>query len=277
MNPTRKLTDQQKIDIVYQYALNKLSVTELAKIYPVTHQAIQSILKVRGIKMRNNDKKTFNLNENYFNKINTEDKAYFLGFLYADGNLRNNRSTMSISLQEEDSYILNTFKDFLEYEGSIKYIPPPKKFPHRKSQRCLRVSNERLCDNLKILGCVPKKSLILKFPTEDQVPSHLIRHFIRGYFDGDGCVNHNRPIQITICSSFIFCEVLKTIIVNDLKINCNTHKVKGAKDSFGILKICGRFQVLSFLDWIYKDATLFLTRKHKRYQKIKETENKIKI
>ena len=114
---------------------------------------------------------------------------------------------------------------------------------------------------------ISNKSLKLTFP--DWINYKLIPHFIRGFFDGDGCVcldsgkkNNN---VITITSTNSFCNSLKTIIENELEI---TTYVKEASCNNGITKVLyiyGANQVKKFLDWIYKDANLYLKRKYNKY------------
>ena len=113
-------------------------------------------------------------------------------------------------------------------------------------------------------GCVPKKSLILKFPTEQQVPNYLIKHFIRGYFDGDGWFS-NTPscFQVGIIGTEDFIKGFLNIIEIQNKNNkiFTVHREDGAKRYvFG-----GLNDVTNFLNWIYKDANIYLDRKYEHY------------
>lgn len=113
-------------------------------------------------------------------------------------------------------------------------------------------------------GCVPKKSLILKFPTPQQVPDSLIRHFIRGYFDGDGWfTNTEECFQIGIISAPDFIEGFLNCVDNINTANkiFDVHRKDGAKRY-----VFGAYQdVKNFLDWIYRDATVWLDRKYEHY------------
>ena len=114
-----------------------------------------------------------------FEIIDTEEKAYWLGFLYADGSVSSTDNRIELGLAEKDLNHIEKFKEFIGIPNKISYRPQTKSYRYSfKSIPCK--------EDLIKHGCVPKKSLILKFPTEEQVPEHLIRHFIRGYFDGDG-------------------------------------------------------------------------------------------
>lgn len=125
-----------------------------------------------------NSKRPFK-NRYIFDKIDTEEKAYWLGFLYADGSVGSKEDKIELSLAACDYNHIQKFKDFIGLDNKISY---------RKKQNAYRYSfrDKTFKEVLIKQGCVPKKSLILTFPTIDQVPVELIRHFIRGYFDGDG-------------------------------------------------------------------------------------------
>lgn len=124
----------------------------------------------------------YNFNEKYFDIIDTQERAYFLGFLYADGYNNIKQGRIQIALQWRDFDILEKLQNNLK----SNYIINCNIFNGFK-QCFLSINSRYLSNQLTKLGMLHKKSLILKFPTEDQVPKHLIRHFIRGYFDGDGC------------------------------------------------------------------------------------------
>ena len=190
----KKLTDHQKIEIVEKYIAGQSSV-QLSLCYNVSKHAILSILKTRNIPRRDRGScrvnRVFKLNERYFEVVDTEDKAYFLGFMYADGCVTLKQSKyliMTISLQDRDKHILESFKRCMQFEGNISLHKA--RDCNSRSQFCISISSKKLCTDLIKLGCNPRKTFTLKFPTEEQVPSHLIHHFIRGFFDGDGTLAH---------------------------------------------------------------------------------------
>ena len=127
----------------------------------------------------------YNYNENYFEKIDSPEKAYCLGFWYADGYVETSPNHV-ISIAQIDLQ-----KDILEkiaHEfGSDKPIYERK---HEKGRifYVLQFNGEKLTSDLIKLGCTTNKSLTLQFPTYKIVPIEFMSHFIRGYFDGDGCI-----------------------------------------------------------------------------------------
>lgn len=125
----------------------------------------------------------YKYNKKYFEVIDTEEKAYWLGFIAADGNVRKDFLKMRIELNIKDKNHLEKFKKSLDANVPIKeYIRP-------NNHSCyLDINCKQLCLNLNELGITPNKSLTLEVRWE-KIPEKLIKYFIRGYFDGDGSLN----------------------------------------------------------------------------------------
>lgn len=120
-------------------------------------------------------------------------------------------------------------------------------------------------------GLCPKKSLVLTFPTTDILPEELIHHFIRGYFDGDGCVTQNLKGERYI--SFVGTKDMLENIRRHLKIEAIVKKEKRTQKEIYFLQTGGNKSVLKIFDYLYKDATIFLERKQKRFLQLKEEYN----
>lgn len=205
-----------------------------------------------------------NFNQNYFDVINTEDKAYFLGLLFADGNVYLKRNRVQITLANQDSYILDKFNQCINSSAKL-YID-------RQIYSKLILDSKLLCQSLIALGCTERKSLTLKFPSKKQVPSHLTHHFIRGYFDGDGHISKDKKLinpyyHINITSSEDFIKSLKDkLIQNEIVTGKMYKRYKDKEVSAHTLYIKNKSAKV-FVDYLYKDATIFLTRKHEIYGK----------
>ena len=192
-----------------------------------------------------------------FEDIDTEEKAYWLGFLCADGSVGSKEDKVELGLAEKDLEHIKKFKSFMQIKNKISYRPKTKSYRISfRSEKCKK-------DLIK-KGCVPKKSLILDFPNDEQVPGDLIRHFIRGYFDGDGWfTNTESCFQIGIIGTEKF---LMGFLKNTKNINqkCKMHEVH-RKDGVKRYIFSAYEDVLHFLNWIYQDATVYLERKYKKY------------
>jgi len=276
-----RLTDEQKIEIVKKYNIGKFTCSELGQIYGVSHNAISSLLQRRGIKIRNNKgqiSRIYTLNEDYFDSIDTEEKAYFLGLLYADGYNNVKRNAIILSLQESDVDILNIFNKELNSNKPLQFIKITHRNPNASNQYRLSICSKKMSQRLIELGCPNKKSLIIKFPNEEIVSKDLLRHFIRGYFDGDGSFlaylnkkTNSYKWFASVVSTELFCFKLTEILRENLDINTYIYKRhKNRNTTTRCLHISGTNQVNKFLDWIYKDSKVFLERKFNKLISSKE-------
>lgn len=265
-----KFTKEQEKEITFRYVNGEKS-TNLAKEFKCHYVTILNIVKRNNEKVKNNSEahSIYSVNQNYFEKIDTEPKAYFLGLMYADGCIHSTNPRMLISLQEEDKYILELFKEELEFNGYLYFKP----CENTKNQFTLEITSQKLKDNLINLGCIPKKSLILKFPNNFQVPNELLHHFIRGYFDGDGSVGiTDRLINgkeykeqfIQFIGSNNFIDGLSKELDFLTKFNTSSTNNENNKQ----IAIKSKLDFIRMYEFLYKDATIYLHRKYNKFQDI---------
>ncbi|MCX6717839.1 MAG: hypothetical protein NTU76_04165 [Candidatus Taylorbacteria bacterium] len=133
------------------------------------------------------------VNEKFFDKWNPK-MAYVLGYLYADGSMEDafyiRGKYIKVTSIDKDRIVI--IKKLLNSKHKIVKIPPDNY--KRKIRFLLRIGSHKLYKRLVELGLYPNKSLTIKFP---RIPSSVLNHFIRGYFDGDGCVYLERKIGIS--------------------------------------------------------------------------------
>lgn len=256
-----------KNDIIELYD-SGVGCYKIARIYKCSASSINNLLKQEGIQTQktSNNYRKYNLNENYFEVIDNEFKAYFLGLIYSDGCI--SRTSLRLSLQEEDGYILDKFLKVIESESKL-YDVIPKKESH-KNQKLVSISNIKLVNDLFKLGVTKKKSLTIKFPNDEQVPEEFLNHFIRGIFDGDGSVfkyerliNGKKYIEsgVSIISSNNFIKGLS----NTLNFG-NTYITNNGKNSY--LSFKKKIDLIKIFNYLYKDSTIHLTRKYSKFLEI---------
>ena len=200
------------------------------------------------------------LNENYFDVIDCEEKAYFLGFLYADGCNHTKKGCVTLTLQEKDKEILTSLSKLLQPTKPLQQLKNSSGFKTNQSAYRLVLASKRISEKLVTLGCTGGKTMTLQFPTEDQVPKELQRHFIRGYFDGDGYVGEH---QASLVGTYNFCSAISKI--SEEIIGGKFYlRYKGNYPTSEI--IVNRRKARKFLDWIYKDSTIYLQRKYAKYK-----------
>lgn len=220
----------------------------------------------------------------FFEKIDNEVKAYFLGLLYADGYNYNNRFVI-IGLQKEDKAILEKIAAEL-YKGKFPLYEYVYNNSNWKDQIKLQISSRKISLDLANLGCHQNKSHTLLFPSENIIPFELKHHFLRGYFDGDGCVYngkrkkckvkdkksngelyyrisiiHNVKFQITGCFNFV--DEYQNQLVKELSFKKN--KLSKCRNSF-TMEYSGRKQMEKFYNYLYKDANFYFTRKKEKFE-----------
>lgn len=162
---------------------DKLNYSDLAEKYDISRPTVRAYAKRLGLHKGNSKRlKTHTLDINYFKSIDTANKAYILGFIYADG--CNTRRGLCIGIQEQDKEILDFIKSEMNISNELVYKKSIK--DNWSSLWELRISSIELSNLLTSIGCPPAKSLVLSFP--DFIPDDLMSHFVRGYFDGDGCI-----------------------------------------------------------------------------------------
>lgn len=281
MKYKKRLTDQQKLDLVKEYLTGKFTCAKLGQKYNVCKTSIRSLLRYRNIPIFNDQSKLqrrYTLDESYFDKIDTEAKAYFLGLFYADGCNNITRNTINISLISKDKHILETFQKELRSNRPLQFVEKSKKNPNWQDHFILSINSKKLCDSLNKLGCPQAKTFKLKFPTSEIVPDHLLRHFIRGYFDGDGCFTtyitkskHNNKIYpskkycFSIVSTEDFCISLGELLKEKFGYHFSLYKRHKNRDNNCRTLIFSGKKTLSLLEWLYSDSTIYLERKYNKF------------
>ena len=204
--------------------------------------------------------------------------AYVLGFIAADGALidaRKSSRTCYTTITINDKDLLEQIKAAMSSAHSIysRYAHNTRfkeKTYFCKKSYTLRFGSKTLFQDLINLGITPRKSLKIKFPP---VPKQFFSFFLRGYFDGDGCISLSiltgrktpRLKTIFTCGSSIFLEEINRILhtqinISYMKIYNNSgafRLIYNKKDSFKVLKLMYR----------NLNHAPYLERKYKIFQK----------
>ena len=220
--------------------------------------------------------KKYNIDVTYFEKVDTEDKAYFLGLLYADGYNGKSNSCIRLGLASPDEHILETFKKYLKTNKPLKFYNKGKQTNNKwKDFYNLDIENKKMCEDLEKLNCFQAKTHFLTFPNQSIVPKHLIRHFIRGFFDGDGCITStrtkNKPnrkptYSISFVTTLSFLESLEQIFIEELgfkKVKFSK-RFKERKDSIYTFSFAGSNKVEKLYHYLYDNSNPELCLKRKK-------------
>lgn len=255
-------------DIINDYVVNKHSSTQISKKNSISEQSVLRILKNNNTLIRSPREiaTKHTLNHNFFEKIDTEEKAYWLGYMYADGCVHKSKYNYVISLTCKDLDHITKFKNSLE--SSHKIITSySSKSNYKQDSHLYKIAlySEKMLNDLISKGCVEKKTFLLKFPTKDQVPKELVSHFIRGYFDGDGSISYGKKYKgfVDICGIYPFLNGIR----NYLGLNKNMHiyKDKRKESECWSIKLSSKKNVDLFYNKIYKDSIISMNRKKEKF------------
>jgi intein/homing endonuclease len=218
-------------------------------------------------------------NENYFEKIDSEDKAYFLGFIVADGCIiKDNENTkkkaqnrLVIGIQERDREILEILNNKITPYKKLNVFIRNRKHEIWQNNVTFKVNSNKICNDLEKLGVNSRKSGNETFP---DLKEELITHFIRGFFDGDGCI-YIKTINKTckhggkLKNKIVFCCLNKQFLeMLQIKLN-NFGKIKAIKrknrQEIFIYTIDKNIETINFFTFIYQNSSVYLKRKYNKF------------
>lgn len=220
-----------------------------------------------------------NYNNDYFADITTEHQAYFLGLIAADGCIfvrkkGNNPRSLTICLQEEDGLaVLPVLAKHLGREVRVSY-PPAIQARGWKKRVILQVSSDKLCGDLAKYGVLPNKTKNgVQFPN---LPPELVRHYIRGYLDGNGSIVTDRPVYKYECKvkevdenrvrplrTRVMFTSTDVAFLEQISKALNVHTMNSkVVRSCVIMSVERKDDVQKVLNYMYDDATVYLPRKY---------------
>jgi intein-encoded DNA endonuclease-like protein len=197
-------------------------------------------------------KRKYEFNETYFQEINSEEKAYWLGFLFADGNIY--KTQMTLKLQKSDKEHLESFKKALASEHPIHDV-----FDSGYEYSSFFIGSKKLVEDLYNLKMTPRKTWTLEFPN---IKKSLIRHFIRGYFDGDGCLYVGKRSKSW--SIFSASETFITHLQNEISEQ-NIDLKKYIQGKGFVIKTAKKINIEKLYSYLYEDSTVCLNRKRIKF------------
>lgn len=272
-----KFTEHEKEQIISLWKQGK-KATEICRTVDSLNdrkpQTIYPILIKAGLykKKPANDLRRYKVNDAYFDKIDNEHKAYWLGFMLADGYLVNSghaTESFGMTLDIKDKYILKQLQKDLETDYPIHEYESHNAFDGKTfiSNNCkIIIKSKRIFARLKELGFCTDKSHNAYIP-EDSIPPELLHHFVRGYFDGDGSLAKSggkyHTYDFKLVGTYEVIHRVMEILGKNVKL---TQRFPERDNNNWQLNLCGDKQVFQICQWMYDGATIYLERKFERYQ-----------
>ena len=252
-------TDEQVAYIINKYLNENYTLKQLGKEFNCSYSTIRNLLNKHKIKSRGN-KQGYPRDEFYFNKIDTEEKAYWLGFLYADGCVHSNNYEISVNITDREH--IEKFKTAIKaFNHNITEIQD-KRFQNAKTLYQFSIKDKQLHQDLIKWGCIPQKSLLInKIPN---IPRDYVSHFLRGYFDGDGSLHYLRGTN-NYRISFVGTKDFLNDVQKELQTNVSLQSNIAGKAY--VLQIAGRKQIERILNYLYNNSkeNNRLNRKYQKY------------
>lgn len=261
---TAKLFDkEQEKEIVSLYNTGK-SVKDISLLFGVGPSTIRRYLHRQNVKL--NNVKLYDYDVSYFKYINDANKAYWLGFIMADGYLSKNNSYLRLKIKDYEH--LEKFKHDIQYNGPIRFEKDVDAYS-------VSICSKRLTMDLNNLGILSNKSFSTVVP---DIHPHLIRHFIRGVWDGDGSITYNKRKKWSlslVSATLEFIKAIKKIIES----SCGSSgyiqtRTSNVGNKYYVLHFSGTPNAFKIADFLYNASTIYLDRKYDRYIKMKSYINR---
>lgn len=263
-------TEQQKNKIIYNYTVKKWGLLKSGAEFGFSKNLTKRILTENGIKIRNNSEahRIYALNEDYFN-TQSSNMAYILGFIAADGTVRQKSNEVKITLSAIDKEILEKIKKELNSGRPIREYQD--NFGYSKVE--LNFTSPVIKESLKKYGIIPNKTTLLKPPYE--LEEQYIIDYIRGYFDGDGCITKtgykSQGLEFKIVSAskeiLVFFEDFFHKKYGQAKTHIYPRKKEDGKLQLYDLKYSTLFSK-ELYNILYTPNALYLKRKKDKYKQL---------
>lgn len=266
----RTFNEEIEKEICKLYQEDGQTLTFLRQKYHCRIEAIKNVLNKYNISVRKRGTtKNKNIREDFFDNIDSEEKAYFLGLLFTDGNVQSDKTEkrspqIRIQLKISDIKILQDFRTILNIQSKITY-------DKRKNKECAVLSfrNKHIADSLSKYGVVPNKTYLTKHLPD--IPEQFKIHFLRGLLDGDGSIyqEKNGKFRIDFCSYHqSICEDFRQMC-NSLLDENNTNRIENYGTAYHI-RFSKQSIVKQLATVLYKESKISLARKYSLAERIFE-------
>lgn len=225
-------------------------------------------------------KRKYEVKDDFFKTIDSEEKAYLLGFFLADGSYGlgsgcKNSYRYQIKLQEKDLEIVNMYKKYITPDSPLIYKEPftDKKGTNHSGSYCLRWTSSTMHYDLEKYNIFPRKTYDIEFDFPfNEIPEEFIWDFIRGFFDGDGQISYSEEThQITYAlygTSFLFLSKLGEFFEKEFNVEKRVEGVKKSKMILYTLRFSANQHRALFIEnlyiKLYQNKKLFLKRKQEK-------------
>lgn len=262
---------RKKFDEIDKQALglikSGMNCSQVARRLGIDQQSMNTRLKMKfNLSILPDGKKQ--VDSHFFDVIDSEEKAYWLGFFYADG--YNSGKGIELTVKSSDKNHLKKFKQAIKSKHNIGHKIVKLSEKEYGAYR-ISIKDKGLSAGLSNHGCYKAKTFDIKFPDLDSL--ELYRHFVRGFIDGDGCISKHASyigIEIT-CASYSFIRSMQDYFCEVCKIKSSIRKDE--REKAYSLKTTSRDEAIGAIKYLYNESNIYLDRKYKQFLKICRHEN----
>lgn len=268
----QKIIDMAVQEYIDTPELDK-SASSISTKYGINRKTLLKYLKDRGINIIKTGS-AVHFNYNAFNKIDSEKSAYWLGFMYADGFIESKGNGVGLGVSIKDIEHMDKFCEFLQYPKG-KYVVKSHQFGSKDTKNkngeemymvTTLIKNSTLWNDLNSKGCVPNKSLILTFPNEEIFENkELIKHFIRGYCDGDGSLTWSNKEHTVPSICFVGTKTFLESLQNYLGQGYLMQKPNCSEFTYRLSYT--HTKAFNASKYMYENSNIYLNRKYNIYTK----------
>ena len=271
---------------ILEEAYNRLkSLKAIGRELNIGPDSIKIYMEKFGLKYK---KQTiYNCDHDFFS-IDNEKSLYIAGFVAADGCVKSRKvkygdlfHELSIGLSIKDKPFLEQLKSILKAETPIRdfLIKNSNRNPNWNDTWSSQISitSKKMFNDLARFNIIPRKTLIYTFP--EWLKTHPLKHhFIRGYNDGDGSFyilkSHKKTKQICFClrGTVSFLKDIRSILESECNLKKRNTEIR-INNNIGCLEYGGNIIISKIVNYLYKDATIYLPRKYEIAVKAKPFEN----
>jgi intein-encoded DNA endonuclease-like protein len=268
----KQICKQQQMIAAANEFIKGAKPQEVMKKYNICYASIWNTIKRYNLPYKKTWGREIFFDIDFFEKIDTEAKAYWLGFIFADGSVVKTDKNLQeynrvcVSISAKDIAHLQKLESILNFSkpNRIKIYKktPNASFKSEYDTCYLHLNSIKLCSDIINHGCVPQKTYDTTHNPQN-IPDHLICHFIRGYFDGDGSISGKlKSPMFSITTSKNHNEWIQSYLMRFC--NLNKTKLTFCRNAYQ-LDYGGINQIVRIFHYLYDDATIYLERKYNKF------------
>lgn len=265
----KKITQEEIEEMVRLYNTTDHTAKSLGILFKVSNStALQYIKDNGGIMKEFSDLlRKYPVNHNFFENIENRQTSYVFGLWHSDGYNNEKSKRCVLSLQEKDKELLEKVNLLIHPNKPLTKKAVNKTIPGRenwKDQWAIFISSKQISEDLAKLGCCQNKTFNTPWPKFLEHNEEAMKGYLLGMLDGDGHISKRQSVNIM--APLDWCEEFKDYIKKTLNLDVNIRlSPKGEKNNIRYGEISKTPNVLTFLNWLYDGADLFLKRKHEQY------------